>query len=460
MIRPLEKNALVAFIERKDLDSVRAALKPYHPFDIAAVLPDLPSDQQVAVLLSLPAKRQAQVFGYLNAEEQLAIARALSRDDLGRLFADMDPDERADLFKRLPQTVRDAILPGLAHAQREDIRRLASYPENTVGAIMTSAYAALPPDVDAREAIDLLRQEAPDRETIYEAFVIDETRDLLGVVSLRDLLLAAPEARVSEIMRREVVKVSADAPRAEAARLIGEYDLIALPVVNGGGKMVGIVTADDAMDVAEQEATVDFQKQAALEFGKKAALGPVPVNVLEAPLWLLYRARIPWLLILVFGNIFSGAGIATFEEVIEANVALVFFLPLLIDSGGNAGSQAATLMVRALALGDVKLRDYAKLIGREVIMAAMLGFTMALGVSLIGIVRGGPEVAAVVALSMVIIVIVGSTVGMSLPFLLSRFGRDPATASAPLITSIADGLGVLIYFGLAFYVFGFVGDPD
>jgi magnesium transporter len=162
----------------------------------------------------------------------------------------------------------------------------------------------------------------------------------------------------------------------------------------------------------------------------------------------------------VFGNIFSGAGIATFEEVIEANVALVFFLPLLIDSGGNAGSQAATLMVRALALGDVKMRDYAKLIGREVIMAAMLGFTMALGVSLIGIVRGGPEVAAVVALSMVIIVIVGSTIGMSLPFLLSRFGRDPATASAPLITSIADGLGVLIYFGLAFYVFGFVGDPD
>jgi magnesium transporter len=457
VIKPLEKDALVAFIARKDLDSVRAALKPCHPFDIASVLPELPPGQQVEILLALPAKRQAQVFGYLDAEEQLALARALRREDLGRLFADMDPDERADLFKRLPEAVREAIVPGLAQAEREDIRKLAAYPENTVGAVMTSAYAAVPPDVTAREAIDLLRQEAPNRETIYEVFVIDATRDLLGVVSLRDLLLAAPESRVSEVMRREVVKVAAEAPRAEAARLIGEYDLIALPVTNGGGKLVGIVTADDAMEVAEQEVTEDFQKQAALDFGKKGAIGPVTVNVLEAPLWLLYRARIPWLVILVFGNIFSGAGIATFEEMIEANVALVFFLPLLIDSGGNAGSQAATLMVRALALGDVRMRDYAKLIAREVVIAGMLGFTMALAVSLIGIVRGGPEVAAVVSLSMVIIVVVGSTIGMSLRFLLSRFGRDPATASAPLITSIADGLGVLIYFGLAYYVFGFVG---
>ncbi|WP_198669008.1 magnesium transporter [Elioraea thermophila] len=287
MIRPLEKSVLTDFIARKDEESVRAALKPYHPFDIANLIPELAPDHQVAVLLALPAKRQAQVFGYLDAEEQLTIVRALSREDLGRLFADMDPDERADLYKRLPEAVREAILPGLAAAEREDVRKLAAYPEGTVGSVMTSAYATLPADITVGEAIARLRREAPNRETIYDAYVVDDARRMVGVVSLRDLLMASDETKVAEVMRREVVKVAAEAPRAEAVRLIREYDLIALPVINGGGVMVGIVTIDDAMDVAEREELERVQK-----FGGTIALGGPDIDLLNSPFKRIYGARL------------------------------------------------------------------------------------------------------------------------------------------------------------------------
>ena len=450
MTHRIDAHALRVFLSRNDDDSIRAAILSEHPTDIASAIAELRAPEAARVLRLLPQKRQAQVFGYLDPSIQLALARALDRKEMGLIFAAMHPDERADLFKQLSESEREALLPGLAHAQREDVRRLAAYPEGKVGAVMTSDYVTLPPDITAREAIEVLRREAPSREAIYDAYVVDAERRLIGVVSLRDLMLIDPQVRVVDVMLPDVVRVQADAPREEAAQLVAKYDLIALPVVDGQQRIVGLVTADDAMDIQTEAATLDFRKQ--------GAVGPIGANVLTAPLWMLYRARVFWLVILVFGNLFSGAGIATFEDMIAANVALVFFLPLLIDSGGNSGSQAATLMVRALALGDVRAKDFGKLIGREAIVSGMLGLTMALAVSVIGIVRAGPEVAMVVALSMVIIVMVGSTIGMSLPFILARFGRDPATASAPLITSIADGVGVLIYFGLAFYVFGFTGE--
>lgn len=264
----LQSAALASLLTRGDEISARTALAAHHPANLAAILPTLPLDLRLRALASLPVERQAQVFGYLAPADQLALARALSRKDLGAMFAAMAHDERADLFKRLSEEEREALLPGLAQAEREDIRKLASYPEDRVGAVMTSDYATLSPELSAREAIEQLRREAPNRETIYESYVIDESRTLLGVVSLRDLITAAPEAKVSEIMRREVVKVSAEAPRAEAVRLIREYDLIALPVVNGGEKLVGIVTADDAMDVADLEESRRIQI-----FGGTSALG-------------------------------------------------------------------------------------------------------------------------------------------------------------------------------------------
>ena len=223
--------------------------------------------------------------------------------------------------------------------------------------------------------------------------------------------------------------------------LLREYDLLALPIVDGEQKLVGIVTCDDAMDVVVDEATEDFHKGASIA----THIG----NLKDATIGLLYRKRVFWLVLLVFGNLFSGAGIAAFEDVIAANIALVFFLPLLVDSGGNAGAQSATLMVRALATGEVVLKDWLKLLGRECLVALALGLTMAVAVALLGVMRGGPAIAAIVASSMVTIVILGSVIGMSLPFLLSRLRLDPATASGPLITSIADAAGVLVYFAIA-----------
>jgi magnesium transporter len=420
--------------------------KSAHPADIAAVLDDLDAGEARSMLGMLPADARAQVFGYLGAEAQVGIAEGFDRRALAELFMNMSHDDRVDLFNRLPEDQRESFLPALAQVEREDLRRLAQYPEGTVGAVMTSDYATVLPELTAPAAIEHLRKVAPDTETIYQAYVIDEQRRLIGTVSLKDLILAPPAARVGDFMKRDPVVVSADAPREEAAQLISKYDLIALPVINGMQRLVGIVTYDDAMDVAEAEATTDFSKVGAVE--------QLAVRVREASIALLYRKRVFWLVVLVFGNLFSGAGIAYFEDTIAAHLALMFFLPLLIASSGNAGSQSATLMVRALATGDVVLKDWAWMLGRELAVAALLGVTMALAVSGIGVWRGGPEIALIVALTMLIVVIAGSIIGMSLPFLLSRFSFDPAAASAPLVTSIADGVGVILYFTIATALLG------
>ncbi|GIX11306.1 magnesium transporter [Elioraea sp.] len=412
-----------------------------HPADLAGLLDQHAPAAAWAVLAGLPLARRAEAFGYLAAETQVAIAQVAPPRELAATISAMDADERADLWNRLDETARAALAPALAAAEREDIRKLASYPPGTAGAVMTSEYAVLRPEMTAREAIEALRGQAPAKETIQVAYVLSPERRLLGTVTLEDLVLAPAAAAVETLMDADAPFVRAEDPAEEAARAIAKYDLPAIPVINGGEMMVGIVTADDAMDVAEEEATEDFHKA-----GGSAGLG---VSLREATIGLLYRKRIAWLIVLVFANVFSGAGIAAFEDVIASNVALVFFLPLLIDSGGNAGSQSATLMVRALATGDARLSDWARMMGRETAVAALLGATMALAVSVIGLVRAGPEIAVVVALTMVCTVMVGSLIGLSLPVLLSRFGFDPATASAPLITTIADIAGVLIYFAIA-----------
>ncbi|MCC5976069.1 MAG: magnesium transporter [Rubellimicrobium sp.] len=271
--------------------------------------------------------------------------------------------------------------------------------------------------------------------------MLDSDRRLVGTVSLRDLIVARDDFTVEQVTRRKPPFVLASDDRDVAVQMIRRYDLLALPVLDHDGRLAGIVTYDDAMDTAHEAETESFHKTSAV-----TGLG---TNMLQATVGLLYRKRVPWLVILVFGNIFSGAGIAYFEDTIAAYVALVFFLPLLVDSGGNAGSQSATLMVRALATGDVKLTDWGRMLGREMLVAGALGLTMAAAVSVIGLWRGGPEIALVVSLTMMLIVVMGSLLGMSMPFLLSRFRLDPAAASAPLITSLADAIGVVIYFGMA-----------
>ncbi len=424
-----------------DTDSILTYFEDQHSADIANLLASLEAGESGALLRLLPLDERADVFGYLDPDDQIEIGRALGRREFAKIVSEMSPDERADLFNRLPQEQQETLLPALAQAEREDIRKLASYPEGTAGAVMTSDYATLAPDLTAREALERLRIAAPDKETIYYAYVVDGARRLAGVVSLRDLILADATARVADIMDTNVIHARAEDSRADVARKIAKYDLIALPIINGGDALVGIVTQDDAMDVVEEEATKDFRKA--------GAVGTLDTSLKEAGIGLLYRKRISWLVVLVFFNIFSGAGLSLFQNTIVSHVALVFYLPLLIAGGGNAGAQASTLMVRALATGDVGLADWGQMLARELLVAAGLGVTMAVAVASIGVLRGGPEIAIIVAATMVLVVIVGGLIGASLPFLLSRFNLDPASASAPLITSIADVAGVIIYLGIA-----------
>jgi magnesium transporter len=424
-----------------DSDALRALIDDEHPADIGAALEEFEPHEAWSVLDLLPLGEQAGIFGYFDRDFQVELAHAAPRAKLARIVTEMHSDERADLFNELSDEQQDALLPILAQAEREDIRRLAGYEEGTAGSIMTSDYAVLSESLSAAQAIEKLRHEAPDKETIYRAYVTSPDRRLVGAVRLQDLILAAPRTLVRDLMEEDPVAVRVDEDQEEVARKISRYDVLALPVVDAEGRIIGIVTHDDAMDVLQEEATEDFHKV--------GTVGKLDTSVRDASIGLLYRKRIAWLVLLVFGNLLSGAGIHYYEDTIAAVVALVFFLPLLIGSSGNAGSQAATLMVRALATGDVMLKDWGRMIGREVLIALLLGLTMALAVSGIGWYRGGPGVALAVAVTMVLVVIVGSLIGMSLPFILSRFKMDPATASAPLVTTMADAAGVFIYFAVA-----------
>ena len=426
-------------INNQQFDRAVDQLKDLRPIDTADILALLDPKISWKLLEHLP--NRATVFSYLEAEEQVEMAFLFPRASLAKLVGEMPSDERTDLYKHLNQNQRDALLPALAQAEREDIRRLSAYAEKTAGALMTSDYATLKAEMTVAEALAALRLEAPDAETIYHAYVIDEQRKLQGVVSLRTLILAAPEQLIGNIMLSKVISSNVHQNQEDVAKTIARYDLIALPIIDNNGALVGIVTHDDAMDVASDEATDDFHKS--------GGVSSLVSSFKDTSIKILYRKRVFWLVFLVFGNLISGVGIAHFEDVIAANLVLVFFLPLLVDSGGNAGSQSATLMVRALATGEVVMRDWFSLLGREALVALLLGITMAAAIAVIGYFRGDAVVSLVLALSMVCVVMIGCVIGMSLPFVLNKLGFDPASASAPLITSVCDASGVAIYLFIA-----------
>ncbi len=426
-------------IEQQHFEQAINEVKALRPIDIADIIAIIEPKLAWQLLEQLP--NRSTIYAYLDADIQVALAYVFPRAVLAKIVGEMPSDERADLYKQLSQDQRDALLPALAQAKREDIRRLSAYEERTAGALMSSDYATLGAEMNVSEALDALRLEAPDAETIYHAYVIDVDRKLLGVVSLRVLILASPEQLINDIMVSSVISCDVNDDQEDVAKTVARYDLISLPITDASGALVGIVTHDDAMDVASDEATDDFHKSG----GVSTMVG----RLKDVSIRVLYRKRVFWLVFLVFGNLLSGLSIANFEDVIAANLVLVFFLPLLVDSGGNAGSQSATLMVRALATGDVVMRDWFSLLGREAIVALMLGATMAVAISVIGYVRGDAVVSLVLAMSMMSVVMIGCVIGMSLPFILSKLGFDPATASAPLITSVCDASGVLIYLFIA-----------
>jgi magnesium transporter len=413
--------------------------------EIAGHLLELSRPDRIPVFRALPRDVAARVLADLPPDAQDALLRAMADDETRGLLASLSPDDRAHLIGELPEEATENLTRLLSPGDLEEVRLILGYPEDSVGRLITPDYVTIRPEWTISRAIDQIRAVGKDSETINRIYVVDGTGRLIDDIELRRLILADPSAMVEEVMDRSYVSVSAFADREEAVALIRRHDLVALPVLDAAGVLIGIVTVDDLLDVAVEEATEDFHKV--------GSVGPIRTSLRDAGVFMLYRRRIGWLLALVFMNIFSGAGMAYFEETIATAVALVFFLPLLIDSGGNAGSQAATLMVRALATGDVQMRDWLHLLRKELTVAITMGVTMAIAVSIVGMVRA-PEVTAVVALTMIVIVVVGSLIGMSLPFLFTRAGWDPAAASAPLITSLSDISGVLIYFSLASWYLG------
>lgn len=437
---------LLQAVADNDTLLIESLLAEIKSADLADLLHQQETSLGLKLLTHLPIETRASVFGYLDIGEQAALAQEMTTQGIAQLFTHMQADERADLFNLLSEEQGQEVLRQLAKEEREDIRRLASYEEGTTGAIMTSDYAVLKAGTLVSKALEVVRDTAPNAETIYQIYILNAEKQLAGVISLRQLILANPSVLVDQVMTLEPISLGVNEPQEEAARLISRYDLLALPVIDAQERLVGIVTYDDAMDVAQAEATEDIHKS--------ASVTPSDEGFGQATFKNLYKRRVNWLVLLVFANILTGAGIAFYEEIIENYVVLVFFLPLLVASGGNAGAQAATLVTRGLATGELLLGHWLRLVRKELLVASLLGLSMALAIVGIGYWRGGTDVALVVASSMLAIVIMGSLIGLCLPFILLRVGWDPATASGPLVTSLADIIGVLIYFAIASSVLG------
>ena len=408
--------------------------------DQASVLKGLTPTEQVKILQKLDEPSEA--FAYLPLSQQAVLAEFIPVPDLIPILDNMYSDDFVDIYKKLSPELQQQLITLLSEESQNTLKKLALYPEGTAGAMMSSSFVTLHQDLCMDEAIQALRIIAATRETLYLVYIVNEQNQLIGVISLRQIIQARPEATIAEVMERDVIYVYTYDDQEVVAKTLAYYDLIALPVVDEQERMLGIITYDDVMDIVEAETTEDILKS--------GAVSPLAeLSLKTAPIITLYQKRVFWLVILVFGSLLSGIGIAHFEEIISTHIVLVFFLPLLVGSGGNAGSQSATLMVRALATGDVQFKDWFSLLGRETVVALCLGVTMACAVSMLGYIRGDFMVAIVLAISMVGIVLMGCLTGMSLPFILNKLKLDPASASAPLVTSICDATGVIIYLFVA-----------
>jgi magnesium transporter len=441
MLTDYYKPEILELIEKRSWVALRDALAGWPAPEVADLILHLRKKDRVLLFRVLPRPLASRVFRHLRPGQERALLADLTDEETRGLLAELSPDDRTHILAELPGQVTQRLLNLLPPEELEQARSLLGYPEESVGRLMTPHYVAVHPEWSIAESLSHIRSFGMDRETINRIYVVDVDWRLLGDISLRRIILADPDDTAEQVMVPSRTALSAFADREDAVRLIRRYGLETLPVIDSDGVLMGIVTIDDLLDVAVAEATEDFQRVGSVE--------PFRGSLRDAGIGFLYRRRIGWLLVLVFVNLLSGAAIAAYEGLIEQVVALVVFLPLLIASAGNAGSQASTLMIRALATGDVHARDWLRLLGKEVVVAAVLGGTMAVAVSGIGFWRGGIDVALIVAITMVLVVVIGSLVGMLLPFLLNRLDFDPATASVPLVTSIADISGVLVYFAIA-----------
>ena len=438
---------LQTLIEENKWKTLRLEIIDRDPIELANIIEEASPADAIIVFRLLTREKAKDTFQYLEYDKQEFIIEGLAKNvsKLSDLLNDLDPDDRTAFFEELPGQITQRLIQLLSPEERKIATRLLGYPEDSIGRLMTPEFVAVKPHYTIAQTLNHIREYGANSETLNVIYIVDHHWKLVDDIKIRTILLANPEQTISELMDNHYIALSAFDDQEVAIRVFQDQDRIAIPVIDTEGLLLGIITVDDVMDIAEEESTEDFHKFGAFQ----AAID----NPIKAKISLLYKKRIFWLTALIFMNIFSGAAIAHYESTIQSMISLLFFLPLLIGSGGNAGAQAATLTIRSLAIGDVESKDWVQLVGKEFLVSLFLGITMAVGVSFIAAFRA-PEIIAVVAITMTLTVMVGSLIGLMLPFVFTRFKIDPASASAPLITSIADISGVLIYFTVAKWILG------
>jgi len=428
-------------IEERQWQVLKEELKAVPIPDIADLLMELDKGERVLLFRVLPRTISSEVFSYMIPELRNALLKELTDEETRNLLSNLRPDDRTTLFEELPGQVTQKMLNLLSPQDIKEARLLLGYPEESVGRLMTPDYIAVRPEWTVEQSLQHIRFKGKDSETLNVIYVTDNKWQLLDALDLHRFILNPPEALVSQLMDNTFESVSAFEDREEAVHVLQHYDLFVLPVVDSEGVLLGIVTADDIMDVAEEEATEDFHKT--------AAVNPLKNTYREASIWELFNKRIGWLIILVLVSLLSAGIIGYFESTLQSVIILSVFIPMLIGSGGNAGAQSATLMVRALATGDVEENQWFKTISKELLVGLSLGVTMGFIGFIVGYMKGGHEIAMIIGFTMMAIIIVANLIGVALPFILTRLGLDPAVASNPLIASIVDATGLFIYFAVA-----------
>jgi magnesium transporter len=431
-----------ALIREREREGVLGMAEVIGPAEWADLVPQLEPNEVAVLIQWLPDEEIAAILEELPPIEAARILRTLSAPEASQLLGEMDPDDAADVLEVLPQSAADEILVRMSPAEAAEIRELSAYEPDTAGGIMTPEYVAVSKDATSAQAIAAIRRLVDDAETVNYVYVVDESRRLLGVLSLYRLMLSHDDTPVIKLMAASTVRVRASTDQETAARLLTDRNLLAIPVVDDDDHLIGIITEDDIADVIEAEATEDIER-----LGGSQPLN-LPYRLASVPL--LVRKRVGWLLLLFVAEAYTGTVLRNFENELAAVVALSFFIPLLIGTGGNIGSQTVTLVVRAMALNEISLRDIAWIAFKEMRVGLVLGAIMAVvafgRAALLGV---GTDIGVVVALTIVTICLWSATVAAVLPLTLRRLGIDPAVVSAPLITTLVDGTGLIIYFEIA-----------
>ena len=459
MVGKILEPEIRSMIEARNFTALREVFRDWPPADVAEVIVDMPEDEQVIIFRVLPHALAADVFEYLDFDAQQKLLHAMAHEQVVGILNEMSPDDRTALLEELPSAAARQLIRLLTPEERRVATALLGYPEGSVGRLMTPDFIAVKEDWTVQQVLNYVREHGRDSETLNFVYVVDDRGKLIDDVRMREFLLRPLTAKVSEIRDQTFGALNVTDSQQDALNVFRKYDRAALPVVDSNGVLVGIVTADDMLDVAEEEATEDIQK-----FGGMEALDEPYMRI---PLWRMVRKRAGWLVILFLGEMLTATAMANYQEELAKALVLALFLPLIVSSGGNSGSQASTLMIRAMALGEVTLRDWWRVMAREVQAGLSLGAIL----GVIGVVRVAawaivgeqyfhrqpygphwPLVALTVGIALVGVVLWGTLSGSMLPFLLRRVGADPAASSAPFVATLVDVTGLIIYFSIALVI--------